>query len=282
MVEKRTPPPGAQQLTRLRSSLHRINGNASVAAFTLIELLIVVAIVGILAAMLLPALNGALEAARSTECKSNLRQLFLATTMYAHFNDGCYPPSSWDINGRNLHRWHGVRRSRGEAFEFDGSPLYPYLKVKRIKACPSFKRYLTGFERGCGGYGYNDSFVGSGRGVIGDGGNLPAKVSAISNPVETVLFADCAFLGGSGEGELIEYSFVTEPVYKRWGGTPSTPTVHFRHRGGANVVWCDGHVSSEPMGWSRENTPMYPGYDFPGNNIGYIGKYRDNTLYDRD
>lgn len=50
--------------------------------FTLVELLTVIAIVGVLVALLLPAIQRARESARSTQCKSNLRQIGLAMTRY--------------------------------------------------------------------------------------------------------------------------------------------------------------------------------------------------------
>src|SRR5437764_4821595 len=51
-------------------------------AFTLTELLVVIAIVGLLAALLLPVLARGTAAARSTECKKNLRDIGLAMRMY--------------------------------------------------------------------------------------------------------------------------------------------------------------------------------------------------------
>ena len=68
-----------------RASAHRpIGANAPAVrrGFTLVELLVVIAIIGMLVGLLLPAVQSAREAARRTECKSNLKQVGIAMTMY--------------------------------------------------------------------------------------------------------------------------------------------------------------------------------------------------------
>jgi prepilin-type N-terminal cleavage/methylation domain-containing protein len=64
--------------------------------FTLIELLVVVLIIGVLAALLFPALAAAREAARSSVCKNNLRQFGIAMQIHADNNNGFYCTGAFD------------------------------------------------------------------------------------------------------------------------------------------------------------------------------------------
>ena len=65
--------------------------------FTLVELLVVIAIIGILVALILPAISRAREAARTAQCKSNLRQLGIGTHLFADRDPGNrYCSGAWD------------------------------------------------------------------------------------------------------------------------------------------------------------------------------------------
>lgn len=86
-------------------------------AFTLIELLVVIAIIAVLAALLLPALGRAKARARGTQCLSNLRQVGLASQMYAD-----------DFNGR-------LPQSQHNRASWVGS-LQPYLAGTNLHRCP--------------------------------------------------------------------------------------------------------------------------------------------------
>src|SRR4051812_25776096 len=78
-------------LTPFRANYSKRTSIRSVCAFTLIELLIVIAIIALLAALLLPTLAASKEKARSLNCKSNLHQIGICFNAYISDNQK-YPP----------------------------------------------------------------------------------------------------------------------------------------------------------------------------------------------
>ena len=77
--------------------------------FTLVEMLVVIAIIVTLAAILLPAVLKAREAARSSDCMSNLRQINLGLAQFLEANRA-YLPYRWE-DSNHVNRW-GVNRPR--------------------------------------------------------------------------------------------------------------------------------------------------------------------------
>jgi len=262
--------------------------------FTLVEMLVVVAVLATLATLLAPSLLRARDLAERGVCVANIHLLQQANHLYEKGHDGFYAPGAPYMYPAadmpesvrvNCVRWFGVRGGMSESFSRDGGPLSPYLSGHMVKGCPSFEDFERGFEAGCGGYGYNNSFVGQyivrqrgGRYRIGHPkwhvmGNL---AHAFLRPAETVAFTDTAFPGASG---VMEYSFCEAP---KWPLSPQrlvVPSIHFRHLGTANVVWLDGHVSSERMTFSDEALPGPVAGRARAHDIGWFGP-KTNRLFD--
>jgi prepilin-type processing-associated H-X9-DG protein len=233
-------------------------------AFTLVEILVVVSTMGLLLAVLMPALASARSQARGLACRSNLRQLLLAGMGYATENDGFHVSAAKDMwDNAGLHRWHGVRTTIHEPFDPSRGPLVGYLADGRVKDCPARIDFVkaedwnTSFEQGCGGYGYNMAYIGSrlwDRSISGSQAfqqvyARTTSTSEIASPGQTVVFTDTA-MANNGTS-LIEYSFA-EPPFAIFGGQLMTdfymsPSIHFRHANHVNVGWADGHTDAEPM-----------------------------------
>jgi prepilin-type N-terminal cleavage/methylation domain-containing protein len=113
-------------------------------AFTLIELMVVIAIISILAGMLLPTLSKAKAKARTTTCLSNLRQIGIMLELYRQDSKlGHYPADTVldiDQKVKSTDRTLGGRDPTGPFFAVYPSagvrPLYTYLKASEVFRCP--------------------------------------------------------------------------------------------------------------------------------------------------
>ncbi len=254
-------------------------------AFTLVEMLVVMAIIALLMGILLPVLASARSQGKAIVCRSNLRQLVLANTGYAIENNGSYALAASDIypGGANLHRWHGVREHLDEPFDSLKGPLVSYLADGAVKECPQKVKFRQGdpwdfnFEDGCGGYGYNMRYIGSKvwQGDKKENYEKSARNTEVASSAQTVMFADCAMVKADrGVPYYLEYSF-SEPPLNDWGY--AWPSIHFRHRGKANIGWVDGHITSERM--TDFNMVIYDGINSSDVMLGWFGPL-DNSLFD--
>lgn len=222
----------------------------TIRAFTLVELLVVLSVIAILAALILPVLSRSKSSARRIQCVSNLRQLGVAGQMY------------WDENGGRAFRWRGGATNGGQVFwfgwlenggegkrSFDPTQgaLFPYLGGRGVEVCPAlnyiqlrFKLKATGASYG---YGYNLN-------LSAPAGQPPVSIHRITRPTEFVFLADAAQVNtfqfpASSENPLLE-----EFYYVNTNET----TAHFRHASVANGVFVDGHVAPEkPVAGSLDN-----------------------------
>lgn len=216
-------------------------------AFTLVEILIVVAIVGILVALTLPVLGRMKWSAADARCLSNLRNIQMANQMYANDNNGYYVPTTgWDAEGKIVPSWlvnPEFLRFMGLVKEAESSWTYYYMPFAKGYLCPatqmlhSAQAHLIGAN-----YGMNIAFNSAlGRGDWGQKGIAwVSKVTTFTHPGRTVAFADCQdWLLKRGNQNAAFQAYKVEEE-----GANGDGRLAYRHKGHANVVYYDGSVAS--------------------------------------
>ena len=263
--------------------------------FTIIELMTVLSIIMILAAVLIPSLMKSKKSALSVSCKNNLKQLALSNFMYASAWNHCVAwGSDAGKNSTNLQRWYGRRKSTANNAVYNAKegPLYKYLKGEDIIRCPEFELQLDpdtpSLENGSHGYGYN-LYVGTLAYSVADLESEACYRTGISmndfhDPSNTVMFSDAAMNvnsagimeSNSPRGTLASCSTTYAPFgvsdTKTDTNLRNDPSIHFLHENRANISWSDGHVSSEHLEWAPDD-------GWKRKKLGFFGSSSDNSLF---
>ncbi len=211
------------------------NGNS----FTLIELLIVIAIIAILAGMLLPALNAAKIRAQTIACTNNQKQAGIVMHQYIGDQNDYFPPVH-DSVLTTQYPWGKMLLALGYF-----KPVN-WKSTRHMLRCPSDPAgNRISVESFTGGiYGYNACYLGGTFTSYYGGawGQIkPPKIQNIRKPSATVLLVDSAYKTGSSTGEegwYIAYSWQTNP--------PTNDNIPFyRHGRTCNILWAEGNASNQ-------------------------------------
>ena len=223
---------GAGRLAVPVCPLQVATDNSDRGAFTLVELLVVVAVIALLSALAFPALRSAIETSRRATCAGNLKTLSAAVLNYAGENNGCLPYAYANPNiikpGPTPWFW-----AVGDYFggQYTRPQEVDWINKRSLRAlpsclyCPSAKRETNNSTPYDISYGLNTALTGQ------NPGTPLRRVSSIRRPSRMILLADA-----------MSYS---EDGGHAWGVWPTG--ISHRHTTGANVAWLDGHVSREPL-----------------------------------
>ncbi len=216
--------------------MHHLTYPSRRRGFTLIELLTVIAIIGILAAILIPVVGRVRESARTAQCVTHLRQIGLALHLYADDNEGFIPTAT---NVDNQPQWTGAldaylpRRIEGRGF-----------RPHEVFTCPSADYPGYTHEEINNTYSYTGAGLGpsdnsaSGAPVTS---TRPRKVSTIVNPTQTPLVVEGKALGSSASTQS-NWSWGAIGPDLSASSPQATIRIDFRHNERMNALYTDGSV----------------------------------------
>jgi len=186
----------------------------------------VIAIIVILIAMLLPALNRAREQAKQTACLSNMRQIGQMAIMYANQERDYFPTVRRDIPSVEFAHWY-VQLQRAGLLR-----IGTHLRNNTVLTCPS--NYYRNFVNDFANYSWND-FLGNDAAAP----PWPAiKRARITRPESILLAMDGTRRVSQPGGGYIQVWYRAA-----WGDVLWQKSLNQDiHKGGLNVVFADGHA----------------------------------------
>jgi prepilin-type N-terminal cleavage/methylation domain-containing protein/prepilin-type processing-associated H-X9-DG protein len=228
--------------------------------FSLVELLITIAIIAVLIALLLPAMRNAREQSKSIQCLDNLRELGLAAQGYIEQWNGSFPISQCPMNGSAFpNEWDFTEELvNGKTIEVPGI-LWQGATNLYVMQCPDIDIPVGVVNSPYTGYNYNTSYIGGGAGEytpLGKPHFAPAKFGSLRNPSATALFGDSGSYSNKymRSPVLMSGTNIGDDVS---GGTRLAGDQGYRHLGRTNVCYCDGHCES-----------LLNCYPYAGKNVG--------------
>lgn len=207
--------------------------------FTLLELLIVIAIIAILAGMLLPALNSVREKGLKILCIGNMRQLGLATMNYQSDNNDFFQRETLGGTGTYADAWtyHFVIKAKYSTHETMLCPVaknYIPSDKKREWDKKSSSTTVDFWSKGTYAINYREFGCFS-----GDLAAVKTKIGEIRRPSYFLVATEAALGNGTFPTDPVPYYSVDN--FDNWGYR----SVYPRHNKlEANVLWGDGHCSS--------------------------------------
>ena len=229
-------------------------------AFTLIEMLVVVAIIAILASLLMPALRTALAMGRLTKCLSQQHQLGIGIRMYSEDYSGWYPLGGacgcWRVqilpyvapalpawNGR----WGNIPPSYQEWVDYSHADWPKVTAVDSIFTCPSVPEQIKQSSIWSSGNGYNIMNMGY---IPNDPyGRRYKRVDQVTSPGDTIVIGDTW-------DDITLGLWTTIHLYEP-GQAMGLESVGDRHMNGINVAYCDGHAKWHDRYYLLANPQLY-------------------------